>query len=229
MSDLLKIGKKYPSSKNRFGFIEIYEKYFNEVKNEKLNILEIGIDKGDSLRIWRDYFPNAKICGLDIDKKDFKINGVEFFFGDQSDKNFLKTIIDKYNSFDIIIDDGSHISKHIITSFNYLYPYLNDNGLYIIEDLQTSYIPRYGGSRLRLNKFNTSMNFLKRLTDCTNYEHYDRPFFKKNKFDGLIKFVHFYQNIVFVKKEISKKYYHPDKINNSLINLIKKLFSKFFY
>ena len=229
MSDLLKIGKKYPSSKNRFGFIEIYEKYFNEVKNEKLNILEIGIDKGDSLRIWRDYFPNAKICGLDIDKKDFEINGVEFFFGDQSDKNFLKTIIDKYNSFDIIIDDGSHISKHIITSFNYLYPYLNDNGLYIIEDLQTSYIPRYGGSRLRLNKFNTSMNFLKRLADCTNYEHYDRPFFKKNKFDGLIKFVHFYQNIVFVKKEISKKYYHPDKINNSLINLIKKLFSKFFY
>lgn len=229
MSDLLQIGKKYPSSKNRFGFIEIYEKYFNEVKNEKLNILEIGIDKGDSLRIWRDYFPNAKICGLDIDKKDFKINGVEFFFGDQSDKNFLKTIIDKYNSFDIIIDDGSHISKHIITSFNYLYPYLNDNGLYIVEDLQTSYIPRYGGSRLRLNKFNTSMNFLKRLADCTNYEHYDRPFFKKNKFDGLIKFVHFYQNIVFVKKEISKKYYHPDKINNSLINLIKKLFSKFFY
>ena len=223
MSDLLQIGKKYPSSKNRFGFIEIYEKYFNEVKNEKLNILEIGIDKGDSLRIWRDYFPNAKICGLDIDKKDFKINGVEFFFGDQSDKIFLKTIIDKYNSFDIIIDDGSHISKHIITSFNYLYPYLNDNGLYIVEDLQTSYIPRYGGSRLRLNKFNTSMNFLKRLADCTNYEHYDRPFFKKNKFDGLIKFVHFYQNIVFVKKEISKKYYHPDKINNSLINLMKKV------
>ena len=229
MSDLIQIGKKYPSSKNKFGFIEIYEKYFKEIRNNEINILEIGIDKGDSLRIWRDYFPNAKICALDIDEKDFKIDGVEFFFGDQSNEIFLKTIINKYRSFDIIIDDGSHISKHIISSFNYLYPYLNNNGFYIIEDLQTSYIPRYGGSRLRLNKFNTSMNFIKRLTDCINYEHADRPFYKKNKFDGLVKFVHFYQNIVFVKKENSKKYYHPKRKDKSLINSIKKFFSKFFY
>ena len=229
MKSLIEIGSKYPSSKNKYGFIQIYEKYFKDIKDQKLNILEIGIDKGDSLRIWRDYFPNAKICGLDIDKKDFHINGVEFFFGDQSDKDFLNSIIDKYNKFDIIIDDGSHISKHIISSFNFLYPYLNEDGFYIIEDLQTSYIPRYGGSRLRLNKFNTSMNFLKRLADCVNYEHNDRPFFKKNKFDSLVKFVHFYQNIVFIKKSISKKYYHPEKKNSTFVNSIKKFFSNFFY
>ena len=229
MNSLIEIGKKYPSSKNRFGFIQIYEKYFDKIRNNRINILEIGIDKGDSLRIWRDYFPNANICGIDIEKKDFKINGVDFFFGDQSDEIFLKTIIDKFNSFDVIIDDGSHISKHIISSFKYLYPHLNNNGFYIIEDLQTSYIPRYGGSRLRLNKFNTSMNFLKRLTDCVNYEHDDRPFYKKNKFDGMVKFVHFHQNIVFVKKETSKKYYHPDKKQITFINLMKKIFSKIFY
>jgi len=229
MKSLIEIGNKYPSSKNKYGFIQIYEKYFQDIRDKKINILEIGIDKGDSLRIWRDYFPNANICGLDIDRKDFRIDGVDFFFGDQSDKNFLTTIIDKFDKFDIIIDDGSHISKHIISSFNFLYPYLNEDGFYIIEDLQTSYIPRYGGSRLRLNKFNTSMNFLKRLADCVNYEHNDRPFFKKNKFDGLVKFVHFHQNIVFIKKNVSNKYYHPEKKNKTLIDSIKKFISKFSY
>ncbi len=229
MSDLIEIGKKYPSSKNRFGFIKIYEKYFNEIKNDKLNILEIGIDKGDSLRIWRDYFPNANICGLDIEKKNFEIKNVELFFGNQTDNVFLQSIIDKYKMFDIIIDDGSHISSHIISSFNYLYPFLNDNGFYVVEDLQTSYIPRYGGSRLRLNKFNTSMNFFKRLADCINYEQNDKPFFSKNRFDGLVKSIHFYQNIIFIKKAKSENFYHPIKKETSFLNYLKKLFSKIFY
>ena len=72
------------------------------------------------------------------------------------------------------------------------------------------------------------MNFFKRLADCVNYEHDDRPFFKKSKFDGLVKFVHFYQNIIFIKKEISKKFYHPNKYPKTLLFLIKKFFSKFF-
>ena len=119
---LIEIGKKYPSSKNISGFIQLYEKYFTSLKNLKINILEIGIENGDSLRIWREYFTNANICGIDIDKKDFKINNTEILQGDQSDKNFLKTLIDKYKNFDIIIDDGSHQAKHIIASFKFLFP-----------------------------------------------------------------------------------------------------------
>ena len=79
MISLTEIGKKYPSNKNRFGFIQLYEKYFEKLRDEKHNILEIGIDKGDSLRIWRDYFKNANICGLDIERKNFTINNVDFF------------------------------------------------------------------------------------------------------------------------------------------------------
>ena len=67
--NLFNIGKKYPTSKNITGFIEIYEFYFNQLKEKDINILEIGIDNGDSLRLWRDYFTRANICGLDIDKK----------------------------------------------------------------------------------------------------------------------------------------------------------------
>ena len=226
--NLIEIGKKYPSSKNISGFIELYDKYFFDFRNKKINLLEIGVDNGDSLRIWSEYFTNANICGIDIDKKNFTINNTDLLFGDQSDNKFLQTIIDKYKNFDIIIDDGSHQSKHIISSFKFLFPYLNKNGLYVIEDLQTSYIPRYGGSRINLNKKRSSMNFVKSLCDSINYEQNDKPFFKKNNFDGEVKSIYFYQNIAFICKGKSASYFYSDKNKLSFFDKIKKLISYFF-
>ena len=226
--DLIQIGKKYPTSKNYSGFIEIYEKYFSPLKNEKINILEIGVDKGDSLRLWKEYFSNAKICGIDLFEKNIVIDNVEIFIGDQSDYSFLQTIVNKYHKFDVIIDDGSHLSKHIISSFNFLFPFLNDDGIYVVEDLQTSYQPRFGGSRFNLNKKKTSMNFLKSLTDSINYEHADKPFFKKSLFDGKIKSVNFYQNIAFIRKGGSNNYFYNDIKPNTFTDFIKKIIS-FFY
>ena len=214
--NLIEIGKKYPSSKNISGFIQLYEKYFSSLKNSKINILEIGVEGGDSLRIWREYFTNANICGIDIDKKDFKIDNTEILQGDQSDKNFLKTLIDKYKNFDIIIDDGSHQAKHIIASFKFLFPHLNNNGIYVIEDLQTSYFPRYGGSRINLNKKKSSMNFIKSLTDTINYEKNDRPFYKKSDFDGHIKSIYFHQNIAFINKGESVNYFYNEDFKETL-------------
>ena len=226
--NLIEIGKKYPSSKNISGFIQLYEKYFTPLRDSKINILEIGVDNGDSLRIWREFFSKANICGIDIDKKNFKINNTNILQGDQSDLNFLKSLVSEYKKFDIIIDDGSHQAKHIIASFNYLFNYLSDNGLYVIEDLQTSYIPRYGGSRINLKKKKSSMNFIKSLTDSINYEKNNRPFFKKNKFDGLIKSINFYQNIVFIYKGESVNYFYNQDFKETLSDQIKKFLSKFF-
>ena len=225
---LIEIGKKYPSSKNISGFIELYQKYFSYYKDEKINLLEIGVDNGDSLRIWREYFINANICGIDINNKNFTINNTEILIGDQSDYKFLQSIIDKYKNFDIIIDDGSHQSKHIIASFKFLFPYLNNGGIYVIEDLQTSYMPRYGGSRINLNKKNSSMTFLKSLTDSINYEHNDKPFFKKNLFDGKIKSINFHQNIVFIRKGESTNYFYKQENNSSISDNLKKIISYFF-
>ena len=226
--NLIEIGKKYPSSKNISGFIQLYEKYFTPLRDSKINILEIGVDNGDSLRIWREFFSKANICGIDIDKKNFRINNTNILQGDQSDLNFLKSLVSKYKKFDIIIDDGSHQAKHIIASFNYLFNYLSDNGLYVIEDLQTSYIPRYGGSRINLKKKKSSMNFIKSLTDSINYEKNNRPFFKKSKFDGLIKSINFHQNIVFIYKGESVNYFYNQDFKESFSDQIKKFLSKFF-
>ena len=227
MSKLIDIGKKYKTTKNRDGFLPIYEKYFSDFENKKINILEIGIDDGESLRLWREYFSDANIVGLDIFSKDFKINGVKMFQGDQSNIADLKKVTDLYNNFDIIIDDGSHVSKQTIKSFYYLFDFLNENGLYVIEDLQTSYLPNFGGSRFNLKKY-TSMNFIKSLTDSINYEVNDKPFFKKNKFDGNINFVHFFQNIAFIKKGKSNNYFYNKEIKNNFFSKIKKIIS-FFY
>ena len=207
---LIEIGKKYPTSKNNSGFIELYQKYFSQLKDKKINVLEIGVDKGDSLRLWREYFTNANICGIDLYKRDFTVDNTEILIGDQSDHSFLQSVVNKYKNFDIIIDDGSHQSKHIISSFKFLFLYLNNNGIYVIEDLQTSYQPRYGGSRFNLNKRKSSMNFLKSLTDSINYEHNDKPFFKKTLFDGKIKSINFHQNIVFINKGESTNYFYKD-------------------
>ena len=180
------------------------------------------------MRIWREFFSKANICGIDIDKKNFRINNTNILQGDQSDLNFLKSLVSKYKKFDIIIDDGSHQAKHIIASFNYLFNYLSDNGLYVIEDLQTSYIPRYGGSRINLKKKKSSMNFIKSLTDSINYEKNNRPFFKKNKFDGLIKSINFHQNIVFIYKGESVNYFYNQDFKETFSDQIKKFLSKFF-
>ena len=228
MKSLYDIALNYSSNKNKFGLIDIYPKYFEDFRTKKFNLLEIGIDNGDSLRIWKDYFPNSHICGIDIIKKDFIIDNVDFYFGDQSNISFLKSLTDKVHSFDIIIDDGSHKCKDIITSFNYLYPFLNNGGFYVIEDLQTSYFPRYGGSRMNLNKKTTSMNFFKKLSDCVNYEHNDKPFFSKNKFDGFVSSVCFHQNICFVKKGLSKNHFYPKYNELSLSDKFKKFISFIF-
>jgi len=225
---LLEIANKYPTSKNDHGFIKIYQKHFSILKDQKINILEIGVERGDSLRMWREYFTNASICAIDLHDRNISVDNAEILIGDQSDHSFLQSVVNKYGTFDIIIDDGSHQSKHIITSFNFLFNHLSDNGIYVIEDLQTSYQPRYGGSRFNLIKKKSSMNFIKSLADSINYEHKDKPFFKRNTFDGCIKSISFYQNIAFITKGESTNYFFDNIKKITFSDKIKKVIS-FFY
>lgn len=225
---LINLFKKYPS-KGKLHFLKIYEDYFKNLKNKKINILEIGVHEGKSLMIWKEYFPKANIIGIDLKSYNFNINRIFTFQGDQTDINFLLGVSRKFKKFDIIIDDGSHVCSHIIKTFATLFDFLREDGLYICEDLQTSYWPRYGGSRINLNKKNTSLSFFKTLVDSGNYESYDRPFYKKSKFDGKIKFVHFFQNLVIIKKgPTNNLQYNNFKLKNKLLDLCKKFISKFY-
>ena len=206
--DLKKIAEVYKSDKIEHGYIEIYESYFAKLKDKSLTILELGIADGKSLLTWSDYFKNSKIIGIDIHKIDLEEkklnrNNIEVHQGSQSDSKFINEIINKYKQFDIIIDDGSHLAKDVKKSFELLFSSLNDDGLYIIDDIQTSYNHFFGGNPFDLKYSNSHMNFFKHLSDSLNHQEIANPFYIKKKYDGKITNISFYHNMVCVKKGIN--------------------------
>ena len=136
-------GNKMPNDGRHHGprlhFTEVYEKIFNPIRNETLKILEIGIESGKSLKMWKRFFSNSHIYGIDIKSCMYydDIN-ITTFRGDQSNRSDLESIIKSIGNVDIIIDDGSHVVSHQQISFGFLFPYLNKFGTYWIEDLHTS-------------------------------------------------------------------------------------------
>jgi hypothetical protein len=221
MKSLKIISKNYNTTKKEVDFIKIYENYLKEFRFKKNKILEIGFTK-DSLGMFREYFPNSFIVGLDIIDKKVNLSNVQTYVGSQTDIQILSKIIKTYKNFDIIIDDGSHMNYDVKFTFNHLFDYLKYNGLYFIEDLQTSYIPSWGGDSLRMNNKNTIMNFIRSLADSIHYQEIDNPFYVRKKFDGQIGYVHIYKNIAVIKKE--KNFYESNICfkNSVYLGMIKK-------
>lgn len=116
-------------------FIKAYEKHFAGLNPKR--VLEIGVQGGGSLKIWAKMFPNAEIVGVDIleDCKKYEGGNIKVFIGDQHDVKFLETL----GNFDIIIDDGGHTMTQQQVSLKTLMLQLSDTGIYVIEDLHTSY------------------------------------------------------------------------------------------
>ena len=139
----LHISDKGDTHGHKHNFAQTYETYFHLLREKPLNILEIGVCDGASLKMWYDYFPNANIIGLDIlPKNEYENDRIKIGILDQSQRIHLDEFINycKENNiiFDIIIDDGSHhMDDQQITLF-YMFNVLNSNGIYILEDLHTS-------------------------------------------------------------------------------------------
>ncbi|MFD9963228.1 class I SAM-dependent methyltransferase [Amycolatopsis sp. NPDC058986] len=184
-----------------------YEHHFRPWQEEPVRILEIGIGgygeteyQGGSLHMWQRYFRRGLVFGVDITEKKVSGPRIRTFQGDQNDPEFLTGLADEIGPLDIVIDDGSHVSEHILTSFGTLFPLLKPGGLYVIEDLQTSYWGNYGGNAQDVDSPLTSVGFLKTLVDGLHHqERVDRsgePSYTEQHVTGL----HFYHNICFVKK-----------------------------
>jgi demethylmacrocin O-methyltransferase len=209
-NDLDKLGKIYETDKVKHSCTSIYKSHFIKYKYRRINLLEIGVggydDKnsgGNSLRMWKKYFPFANIFSFDIyDKLSLQEKRIKIFQGSQIDSTFLDTLITNIgiNGIDIIIDDGSHMSQHVIESFKILFPKLNDGGLYVIEDVGTSYWANYGGDNNNFNNPKTSMGFFKSLTDSLNYSEFLIPDYVPGYYDKKIVSMHFYHNMVFIYK-----------------------------
>jgi hypothetical protein len=151
--------------------------------------------------MWRRYFPKGKIVGVDFYEKRLRTGSrIRIYRGDQSDEHFLTQLIAEIGRPDIIIDDGSHVNSHVIKSFEVLFPLLKDDGIYVVEDTQTSYWPQTGGSSDDLLHANTSMSLFKRLVDGLNHEEFIRPGYVPSYYDTHLTALHFYHNLVFAQK-----------------------------
>lgn len=147
-------------------YFEIYDQWFSGYRSQTgLRVLEIGVYRGGSLKMWREYFhPETTIVGLDIDSdcKVYENPDAKIFveIGDQADASFLKRVTDKFGPFDIIIDDGGHTTAQQTISFNFLYAHgLNDGGVYLVEDLHSNYWPQFQDAELSF------VDFVKPLAD----------------------------------------------------------------
>jgi len=183
-----------------------YHRRFSSLRDEPITLLEIGIGGyedenagGESLFMWRDYFPKATIIGLDINDKNFPVDdNMHLEQGSQSDPRVLHHLGKTYGPFDIIVDDGSHQVDDIMQSWVVLWEYLADGGWYCIEDLQTAYWEGYGGSSVRTG--DTTIGFLQGLIDRIHYAEFDIPNYTPNRFDVSVIGLEIARNIAFILK-----------------------------
>ncbi len=199
----------YNSDKwNDHWYARQYQRHFAHLRTKPISLLEIGIGGyddpemgGSSLRMWRTYFSRGHIHGIDIyDKRAHDERRIATHRGSQIDERFLDAVVQKSGKLDIIIDDGSHLNAHVLTTFRCLFPHLAPGGLYVVEDTQTSYWRGYGGSSDELNRTDTSMGFLKSLVDSINADQFETKEHKATEFDREIAAMHFYESIVFIEK-----------------------------
>jgi len=126
----------------RESYLDIHEKYYEELRGSPINFLELGIKRGCSLRLWKEYFPEASIHGVDVNPNcQFDDDRIHTHQASQDDSEFLLNLSETVGGFDIILDDASHINSLTIKSFDILYDKcLRNDGVYIMEDLGNSYV-----------------------------------------------------------------------------------------
>lgn len=205
------IARRYGTDKSflAHNYVRIYEKLFHSWRQKEIKLLEIGVwDNARSLRMWKDFFPNAKIIyGIDLDPA-YNIDcgdRIKIATGDQSDPQFLDRILFEEEYFDIIIDDGSHQSRHQIATFEHLFPRLSNDGYYIVEDLHTSYWQPY-----LVGVTQSAIDYFKCLVDEINMsgrsgwgQVENDPDFKnlnRSYYETHVESIAFYKNIAVIEK-----------------------------
>lgn len=215
MSSIIKnyfLKSKYFSIKHE-KYFDVYEKIFSCYKNKKITFVEIGVENGGSLYIWKKLFPKAKIIGIDLNKncKIFKKDGFVIEIGNQESPNFWKKFFKKHGKVDVILDDGGHTNSQQIQTIISCAPNIKDGGMIVTEDVMCSYDNDFGNpSRYSF------INFCKKLIDDVNYKFPSIGKFSYSLND-YIHSIEFFESIVVFK--INKKLCY---FNNRITNKRKK-------
>lgn len=200
-------------------YFDIYEKHFHSYINKPITMFEIGVFEGGSLDMWKEYFgPDSTIVGIDINPDCKKNNNPDkkifVEIGNQSDINFLQSVVEKYGKPDIVLDDGSHMMIDLISTFNFLYYKTKENGVYLVEDLHTCYWSDFGGG---LNNPNSFIEFTKNKVDELN-SNYTRGELEVSEFTKQTQCVSVYDSIIVFDRRPQQKKFHIQTGNMTNLN-----------
>lgn len=189
-------------------YFDVYETYFHKFVGKSPVVVEVGVQSGGSLQLWRKYFgEGAQLWGIDIDPNVATLQGnydsnTHLVIGDQADPQFWNTLLQRVPQIDIFIDDGGHLSHQQRTTFECVFPHLRNGGVFLCEDTHASYMPWLGGGR---NNPSTFIEYSKQLVDLLH-----RQFFEQQPEDAALlplvaqlEAVHFYNSVVvFLKNQL---------------------------
>lgn len=155
-------------------YFPIYERHFGPFRGRPVRFLEIGVAKGGSLDLWRAYLgQGAEITGIDINPDCAKHDGISgrVRIGSQDDPDFLKRVVAEMGGIDIVLDDGSHDSRHVLASLDVLFPLLAPGGVYMVEDMHASY---FGGLSGGYGRRGTAIETVKTMMDDLHHWYHGR-------------------------------------------------------
>lgn len=191
------LGLKYGTDKSSsfHDYLRIYERYLEPMRETAKKVLEIGIAGGNSLWMWRQYFPYAQIFGIDhnrhfVDAMFNKDPLIQAEFGEATDPAFWQRFGELWgHQWDFICDDGGHFSSQIIPAWNGAWPLLRQGGIYICEDLHAIWANESG---------HAAFDFFEEISYTQLHEKGEAQ--RGKRFDGEFEFVHWYKSLVIIKK-----------------------------
>lgn len=200
---------------DKFGeheYTPVYAELMRAARRRPVRLLEVGVGGyagalgGESLRMWASYFRRGRIFGIDLyDKTALSAGRVQVFQCSQVDAPRLAGLAQAHGPFDFVIDDGSHMNAHQIEAFGILWPHVKDGGAYVVEDVQTSYWPSYGGGPLGAPGYERScMRWFKELADSVNLPEFLAP--PPRQLERGIGSIAFHHNLIVLTKALAERY-----------------------
>lgn len=194
-----------------FQYFDAYDREFGPFRDgfvengaqRPIRFLEIGVEGGGSLELWRQYFgPDAVIFGIDIDEQCAAraAEDVQVRIGDQANAEFLRAVVQEMGGIDLVLDDGSHVAKDQRASFDTLFPLLSDGGVYMVEDAHTSYWVKHGGALRWPGSF---IEVAKSMVDGIHRWYFNAPVGRRARMASTsVSSITFYDSMVCIRKRI---------------------------
>ena len=194
-------------------YTPLYQALLRSRRRQRVALLEIGVGGygqalgGESLLMWAAFFGRGRIYAIDVaDSTALSRGRIKVFQCSQVDRARLTQLAEEIGPFDFVIDDGSHRSEHQIESFRILWPFVKEGGLYIVEDVQTSYWPNFGGGELGSPAYQKScMSYFERLADSVNQAEFLAPADAALELQGAIGSIAFHHNLIVLSKDSSAR------------------------